>query len=349
MMQRYKDIWDDISPGEKGRKTKIIVVAVFVGVVLLATLLVGVFYISPKYRQSHDTSLQEGYPSVGGVPESQQPENSSQPFDEVSSDVNSTVKTKETPEYTETFQYVNRSGDTDIGTTTPAPQSSDTAEISSANTLNFPEGYTYGDPVPQSEAVTDGYFEKAVFIGDSRTVGFSMHSGVKSNFWGHTGLNVSTVLTEKYILIDTPTGEEKVDVVTALKETPDIERVYISLGVNEIGWYSSNLFIQKYAEFVTAVKEALPNAAVYVQSIIPMSKTASDREYASQGGNDRLKLYNELIKTMCADNAVHFVDVFSLFADEDGYLPEEAGFDGIHLNPSYYKQLAEYLRTHTIN
>ena len=35
-------------------------------------------------------------------------------------------------------------------------------------------------PVPESEAVEDTYFEDAVFLGDSRTEGFRLYSGLKT-------------------------------------------------------------------------------------------------------------------------------------------------------------------------
>lgn len=34
-------------------------------------------------------------------------------------------------------------------------------------------------PVPESEAVEDTYFQDVIFLGDSRTEGFSLYSGLK--------------------------------------------------------------------------------------------------------------------------------------------------------------------------
>jgi len=220
------------------------------------------------------------------------------------------------------------------------------AESNSSSDEASQIAYTLGEPVPENSVAADEeYFLNSVFIGDSRTVGFSMHSGIKARFWGHTGLNVNSAPTERYVPL---TDGTKVTIAEALTLTHDIKNIYISLGINEIGWYSSNLFLQKYSELVTLIKENSPDAVVYVQSVIPISRTAAETDYASSGGNDKIRMYNELIKTMCAELEVYYIDTYSLFADEDGNLPEEAGFDGVHLNAIHYREWGEYVRTHTI-
>lgn len=324
-MHRSKDVWGDIEPKRNVKKAKLGVIIVFIIAVVTVMIIIAVFYISPEYL----TQINDDSETSGVSDTSEKTPSFMETID------NPVVNTP--PE--ENFEYIDRESDLGKKADTTAK-----AAESNTNILTLPDGYKYGAPVPESEAVSDDYFTNAVFIGDSRTNGFAMHSGVKSNFWGHTGLNVSSIFSEKYIA----QGEEKVDVITALTENPNVDKIYISLGINEIGWYSSNLFIQKYKEFVSLMKETLPNAIIYVQAIIPMAKSASDTTYASQGGNERLKLYNTLISEMCSETSAHYLDLFTFFADEEGYLPEEAGFDGVHLNPSYYKTWAEYLRTHTI-
>ena len=42
------------------------------------------------------------------------------------------------------------------------------------------------------------------------------------------------------------------------------------------------------------------------------------------------------------------IDLHSHFNDGNNYLPSNAGSDGIHLSPTKYKELAEYLQTHAI-
>ena len=53
-----------------------------------------------------------------------------------------------------------------------------------------------------------------------------------------------------------------------------------------------------------------------------------------------------MILDMAISKQVYFLDLYAFMADENGFLPEEAAFDGIHLKKSYCEKWLEYLRTH---
>ena len=55
--------------------------------------------------------------------------------------------------------------------------------------------YDFSSPVPASDPVEDKWFEDALFIGDSRTVGMMNYSGVKAYYYCKVGLNIRGVLT----------------------------------------------------------------------------------------------------------------------------------------------------------
>ena len=200
----------------------------------------------------------------------------------------------------------------------------------------------YNSVVPESEAVTDDYFNDAVFIGDSRTEGFIMYNGLS---------NV-TSLTAKGLMVDTAFSKpainmngEKISVMKALSKTK-FNKVYIMLGINELGWAYSDIFINKYAEIVDYIKEINSEAQIYIQSILPVSykKSSSDKIY----NNDKIREYNELIKKMTNEKQIYYLDVAEAIKDEDGNLPAEASLDGVHLKKEYCQQWYEYLKTHTV-
>ena len=103
-------------------------------------------------------------------------------------------------------------------------------------------GYDYGEPVPQSEGVDNTYFDDAVFIGDSRTEGLILYTGLSNaTVYANQGLMVDTVFTSPVIQMD----GQRLSVVEALRRT-EFKKVYIALGINETGWAYSNIFIEKY-------------------------------------------------------------------------------------------------------
>ncbi len=86
--------------------------------------------------------------------------------------------------------------------------------------------------VPQSAAVDDSYFDDAIFVGDSRTDGLKMYSGLPvSRFWSEVGLTVTKCFQDRFVVLD----GQYLTVGEAL-ERADYSKVYIMLGMNELGW-----------------------------------------------------------------------------------------------------------------
>lgn len=206
-----------------------------------------------------------------------------------------------------------------------------------------PAEYDYAKPVPLSDTVDTSYFDDAVFIGDSRSEGFLLSTGL-SNAIGFTnkGLMVNTAFTDKVINLD----GAKVTVMDALKRTT-FSKVYIMLGINETGWPYNNVFIEKYGEIIDEIKEINPQAVIYVQSILPVSKEVSSTH--SYVKNSKINEYNTLIKKMAEEKKVYYINVAEAVAGEDGALPQEAAVDGIHFKKEYCEKWFEYLKTHTVS
>ncbi len=217
-----------------------------------------------------------------------------------------------------------------------------------AETEPVVEEYDFSKPVPEREKVSDDFFTDAVFIGDSRTVGLSMHSGLKAIYYGYTGLNISSVDTQYFIKSTDENGNEiDLTVMQALEHNTDYSKVYISLGLNELGWNSSEIFAQVYSNVVSRIKELRPDVQIYVQGIIPMTEQASNTNYKDTG-NPRIREFNALLEKMCEEQQVYYLDLYSYFADENDALPADAAKDGVHFSREYYIKWADYLRTHTV-
>ncbi|HHX74767.1 MAG TPA: hypothetical protein GX699_07675 [Firmicutes bacterium] len=203
-------------------------------------------------------------------------------------------------------------------------------------------GYDYSRPVPEAEGeLPEGYFTDAVFIGDSRTRGLELFGELEAVFYAATGLNVRTASSKAVIA----QGEKKVTVLEALRRRP-FGKVYIMLGINELGWAYPEIFIEKYAELVQAIREINPGVLLYVQSLLPVTAERDDKDDIYN--NDKIRLYNELLRELAAKEKFYFLDVAACFTDEEGNLPAGAATDGIHLKAEYCRRWAEYLRKHFI-
>jgi len=205
-------------------------------------------------------------------------------------------------------------------------------------------GYDYTRPVPAADvAVTEEYFADAVFIGDSRTEGLKMFAGPQNaTYYTGKGLKVDTVFTKPVVL--TASGE-KLTVMEALRQKP-FKKVYIMLGINELGWVYSELFINKYAEVVEEIKKNAPAAQIYLQSILPVTAERSQRDDIFNNAN--IRRYNDLIQLMAAEKRLYYLDVAQCMADAEGNLFSDASTDGIHLKKNYCERWFDYLKWHYV-
>ena len=227
--------------------------------------------------------------------------------------------------------------------TVPPAETVPPEEEPDSGTENPPEGESAGEfaPVPESEAVDDGYFADAAFIGDSRTQGLRLYSGLKDTNWlCSVGLTVETAATEKFSVAD---GKyTALDALGVLKPA----KVYIMLGLNELGWKSADIFIEKYAAIIDAALAANQDCLVYVQSILPVS--AAKDAGGTWCNNANVNARNERLKELAEEKGVYYLDVASAFRGEDGCLPAGDTPDGIHLTPGLCVSWLDYLKTHTV-
>jgi hypothetical protein len=209
-----------------------------------------------------------------------------------------------------------------------------------------PTPYDYAAPVPESAPAEDGWFADAVFIGDSRTDGLRLYSGIRDvDFLCYKGLTVFELMNDKAVI---DSGAGKISVFQALGEK-QYGKVYLMLGVNELGYYNDQGFADAYGAVVDRVRQLQPGAQIYLQSIVPVNQeTCQATGQPSYITNEQIAVYNGLIETVAQERQVYYVDVAEALVDETGTLPADASADGIHFHREGYQAWYAYLKTHTV-
>jgi len=235
------------------------------------------------------------------------------------------------------------------------------------NAAQFPSGETEWEapfdfscvPVsdlPEGSPVDASYFNDACFIGHSIVVGMKTFFGLKNtDFYAVNGIAAATLLNyEGFELESTHENEagetvpNKGTIEQVLREK-DYGKVYIMLGTNELSREESHAraYYHAMTQLVSLVKKCQPDAVIYLISITPVTRVQSKTE-GSRFTRDNVVLYNQKLKQVSEEQKVHYLDVFTLLADSQGYLPDSSSaYDGIHLLSSQYATLKNYLRTHT--
>ena len=253
------------------------------------------------------------------------------------------------PEITSTSEQTTELESTSEETTEATTETTEeTTEATSEETTEAPSSssdgsYDYSSPVPQSAPVDDSYFSDAVFMGDSRTEGFALFSGLDTmTTYASRGLNVSTVFTDTTIDLN----GTMVTAIDALRNT-SFSKLYIMFGLNEASWPYSEVFIEEYGDIIDEARAINSNAIIYIQSILPVTKSCSDsRESFNKTKIDSL---NAMLQQLAAEKQVYYIDCEKALADSEGYLPEEASTDGIHFGVPECEAWLEYLKTHTVS
>ncbi|WP_295424268.1 GDSL-type esterase/lipase family protein, partial [uncultured Subdoligranulum sp.] len=214
-------------------------------------------------------------------------------------------------------------------------------------------GYTYtalpAEPasLPEFGRVDTSWFADAAFLGDSLTAGFSQSEYDidvgGALICGYEGVSPNTIVNRA--TVESPDRGEEValDVLTNAQPA----KLYILIGTNAlVATGNDESFLNYYARMLDELRTALPNTALYVQSILSATQeTVADD--APGLAPDRLAAINASIQSMCAERGCYFLDLNAEFSDESGYLlAEYAQPDGVHLTVSGYNKWVSYLCTH---
>ena len=192
--------------------------------------------------------------------------------------------------------------------------------------------------------VSDEYFDDAVFIGDSRVVSLYEYSDWKeATYYCSSGMTLGGVFKD-------PTGRWKdgnwkVNIADALQQK-QYKKVYIMLGINDMGVGDLDYFMNHYTDMVNQIHEWQPDAIIYIMSI--MNVSAERNAQGDYINNEAIRVRNERLKELDNGRDTFYLDINSVVCDENGYLNAEYTFDGVHLYAQYVPLWTDYLKTHAI-
>jgi len=203
--------------------------------------------------------------------------------------------------------------------------------------------YVWGGEVPETEPVTEDYFDDAVFIGNSLAQGFMLYAGLThGDQFAVQSISVDNIGSERVI---NEGGGSYITILDAVSRK-SYGKVFVMLGINELSWLGKEEFYTHYAALIDTLRELQPDAELYLQSMTPVSEQKS--RYSPTFGISRIHEYNEVIRQLAEDKEAHYLYIFDAFVDDTGYLPAGTSEDGIHPYGIYYAQWLDYLKTHTV-
>lgn len=207
------------------------------------------------------------------------------------------------------------------------------------------DGTVTGGQTYDFSTVTEDYFDDAVFIGDSRTVGLFEYGGMeeRADFFAKISLTIYDVFTAP-VAKDETTGK-MITVEQALSQKK-YGKVYLMLGINELGTGTVDSFMEEYRAVVEKLRELQPDAVIFVEGIMRVTgtKNESDPIFNNTNINER----NAQIMKLADNQNIFYIDVNEVVCDENGNLNAEYTIDEIHLKAKYYSIWKRFLLEHGI-
>lgn len=184
----------------------------------------------------------------------------------------------------------------------------------------------------------EGYFKDALFIGDSRTVGLKMYAPIEgATYFASVGLDVYEI-EEAVVDVDNVGSVT----LTQLLEQNKYGKVYIMLGINELGFdYDTNLV--KYKKLMDTIRKYQPDTIIFVEANLRVGygKSSSD----SIINNANIDRFNEAISKFANNVDSVYIDVNPIFDDGYGNLNSEYTSDDVHLYANHYADWVNWFGT----
>ncbi len=180
---------------------------------------------------------------------------------------------------------------------------------------------------PKSKKKTEDnktFFAKSVFVGDSITEGFSYCDY----------MNESNIVAEKGMTV----AKAKKRVNDIVKPKP--ENIFIMFGMNDVLYgMSSEKFAGSYLELIKMIKSKLPEANIYIESILPVEAKVEQKKPALNNRN--IDNFNRSLIDMAKKENINYLNVASVATKSSESLHEG---DGIHYKFKFYDLWLEYIK-----
>lgn len=222
--------------------------------------------------------------------------------------------------------------------TEPSPPSGEAQAPENPETPEAPDATppVEEEPAPVFTQVDESYFDDALFLGDSHTAGFHDYAGLRNaTYFTKNGLSVWDATEKRFIELD----GEKLTLGEAL-ERRSFGKIYVMLGINEIGSGSTESWAEQYRVLLNMLRETQPDAVIFVQSIFHTTREKSEKSFFK---NEVIDERNAALAALADDRTVFYLDVNPVFDDGTGALRADCSGDGVHVRAPYYVEWRDFL------
>lgn len=112
-------------------------------------------------------------------------------------------------------------------------------------------------------------------------------------------------------------------------------KIFIMAGTNDLFHITVDEFEDRYNRLLDAINDSVPNAKVYVQSVLPMNQDLK----SNAPSDEKIRQANKCLSKIAVRRHLTYINIYDSYVQE-GKLPANITPDGVHLLPSYYDKWA---------
>ena len=117
------------------------------------------------------------------------------------------------------------------------------------------------------------------------------------------------------------------------------QKVFIMAGTNDLVHISLDEYNERYTKLISSIQDSILGVKIYIQSVLP-----SNHNMCNYAPNKKVREANEIAKAISKKLNCTYIDLYSLYVDENDELPKELTKDGVHLLPQSYDRWADKIK-----
>ena len=185
------------------------------------------------------------------------------------------------------------------------------------------------------------YFDDALFIGDSRTVGLYEYGDLGNAIvLADSGMSVYKIFKQSFSV-----DSGKKMTLEELLTQKQFGKIYVMLGINELG-YSFEQTVDVYKDMLTSIEALQPDALMFLQANLHITEKKSSTSPIYNNSN--INRFNAEIEKITDSKKYFYLDANEMFDDENGNLSTEYTVDESHVLGKYYTDWVDWILCHAV-
>ena len=124
------------------------------------------------------------------------------------------------------------------------------------------------------------------------------------------------------------------------------KKVFILGGINSLRDNNVDMTYKSYSELLDLIRGAVPEAEIYVQSLLPVG-SQKEKKWYGKGlvKNSTIRCFNERLKVLVSEKGMTWVNIYSEY-EKNGMMDPKYTTDGLHIYDNYgpwAKVIKEYI------